>query len=339
MSSRPLVTPIEVSSTSLAPRLPTLSVVMPNYNHARYLETALRAHLEQTVPPLEILVVDDGSTDDSCAVVERVAACHPSVRLVRLTRNYGVVAAMNRGLGEARGDYICFSAADDVVTRAFVERTLQCLALYPTSGLGFSDPAELVGGSGMVYRLPLLLSERPCMLSSTDIERSLKRSYFSFPGHAVVYRRAPLVALGGFIEELHWYADWFASCVLAFRHGACYVPEVLAFFRVSPDSYSARGLRRKDVQRQLVYRVLDLLESSAFRDVARQFRASALLPEFRGRVLLWLLASPRYRSYLTARLVVRLAVRGLWSVLKPRVPGWVRPAARHLARQWARRSA
>jgi hypothetical protein len=92
-----------------------------------------------------------------------------------------------------------------------------------------------------------------------------------------------------------------------------------------------------------LYRVLDLLESSAFRDVARSFRVSALVPECHARVLLWLLASPRHRSYLTprliARLLVRLAVRVPWWVLKPYAPAWVRPAARRLARRWAQCSA
>jgi len=320
-------------------RLPTFSVVVPNYNHARYLEAALGAHLDQSAPPLEIIVVDDASTDESCAIVERLAAKHSSIRLLRLACNGGVIAAMNRGLGEARGDYVCFSAADDLVAQDFAARSLEVLARHPTAGFCFSEPAQMLGDSGVVRRLPLVLSERPCLLSSKDIERLLKHNYFSFPGHTVVYRRDALLALGGFIEELRWYADWFGNCVLAFRHGACYVPQVLAFFRVSPDSYSARGLRATGVQRELVYRMLDLLASDTFHDVARSFRVSALVPELRARVLVWLFASPRHRGYVTPRLVIRLFVRGVWWVLKPYMPQRVRPAARRLARRWSRLSA
>src|SRR5262245_21153523 len=104
---------------------PTLSVVVPNYNHSRYLKAALAAHLEQTQPPCEILVVDDASTDDSRAIVEDIAARHPSVRLISLVRNGGVNAAMNHGLRYARGDFVCFSAVDDVVSRDFAERSLR----------------------------------------------------------------------------------------------------------------------------------------------------------------------------------------------------------------------
>lgn len=317
-------------------RTPTLSVVVPNYNHSRYLKAALEGHLEQSTPPCEIIVVDDGSTDDSCAIVEDVAARHPSVRLIRLGRNGGVNAAINRGLREARGDFVSVSAVDDLVSRDFAARSLQILAEHPTAGVCFSDPAETIADSGVVQALPLRLRDRPSLIRSTELEQLLKHSWFSFPGHAVLYRRDALLAAGGFDEALRWYADWFATCLLAFRHGACYVPEVLAVFRVSPGSYHARGLRLKSVQRDLVGRVVDLLHSPECGDVAGSFRRSALVPELRMRVLVWLMASPRHRGYLTPRLAARLLVRGAWWWLRPWAPGWVRPAARRVAFGWAR---
>lgn len=311
--------------------LPTLSVIIPNFNHARYLEAALAAHLHQTAPPLEIIVVDDASTDDSCAIVERVAARHATVRLVRLPRNGGVNAAMNRGLEAARGDYVCFSAADDLVTPDFAARSLEALARHPTAGFCFSDAAVMIGDTGAVRHSPLYLSHGPCMLSPADMRQFLARTTYHLPSHAILYRRDALLALGGFIEELRWVADWFANYVLAFRHGACYVPQVLAFYRISSDTYSARGARQADVQRDLIYRVLDLLESDAFRDVARPFRGSAVIPDLRARVLLWLLASPPYRRYLTPRLAGRLLSRGLWATLGPYVPHRIRRGASRLA--------
>jgi glycosyltransferase involved in cell wall biosynthesis len=316
--------------------MPTLSVVVPNYNHGRYLKAALDAHLGQTAAPCEVIVVDDASTDDSRAIVEDIAARHPAVRLIRVARNGGVNAAINRGLREARGDFVCFSAADDLVSPDFAARSLAILAEHPTAGICFSDPAEMAGDSGAVQPLPLHLRDRPSLISPAELERLLKHSWFSFPGHAVLYRRDALLAIGGFEEDLRWYADWFATAVLAFRHGACYVPEVLAVFRVSPESYHARGVLQTTIQRQLVFRILDLLQSPDCRDVAPVFRRSALIPELRARVLLWLLSSPRHRGYVTPRLAVRLLVRGAWWWVRARVPGWVRPTARRLAFGWAR---
>ena len=318
------------SPTDHAARLPTFSVVVPNYNHAHYLEAALQAHLTQKEPPLEIIVVDDASTDDSCSVIERVAAQHPSVRLVRLPRNGGVNAAINRGLQETRGDYVCFSAADDLVAKDFAARSLEILARYPSEGFCFSDPAELQADSGIVRRFPLYLSDRPCMLPPRDVERLLAHNYFSFSSNTILYRREAIVAAGGFVEDLRWYADWFANYVLAFRHGVCYVPEVLAYFRVSEGSYSAQGVRQAAVQRDLLYRMLDLLKEDSFRDVAGCFRRAAIVPEVRVRALLWLIASSRHRGYLGSRLCIRLLFNGIWLALLPYMPVVVRRMARWL---------
>ena len=318
--------------------VPTLSVVMPSYNHARYIQAALEAHLNQSVPPLEIIVVDDASTDDSCAVVESVAARHPSVRLVRSPCNSGPNAAINRGLPETRGEYLCISTADDRVDKEFAARSLTTLARFPTAAFCFSDPAELLGDTDLTRQFPLYLSERPALFSPDDLERLMRQNFFTFSSNTVVYRREILMSIGGFREELEWQADWFANFVLAFRHGACYVPSVLAYFRVQPDSYSARGLRQAQAQRELLYRVLDLLESEEFRDVRPRFRRSAVVTEMRLRALLWLLASPRHRGYLTPRLAMRFATRQLWSFVRPYAPMGVRRRLRLLAAAPTRRS-
>ena len=318
--------------------LPTLSVVMPNYNHGRYLRAALQAHLDQSQPPVEILVVDDGSTDDSRSLVQEMAAAHPRVRLIPLPVNGGVNAAMNRGLREACGDFVCFCAADDLVTKDFAARSVGVLARFAGAAFCFSDLAVMRGDGGPVEPYPFFLSDAPCMLGPADLERLLKRHFFIFPSHTMVYRKERLLALGGFRGELAWLADWFANYVLAFRHGACYVPEVLGSFRRSAESYSARGARDPLAQRTLFFHVLDLLGSDPFRDVARPFRTCGVVPELRLRMLGWLLSAPGRRRYLTPRLAARLLFRPLRAVMSPYVPARLRRAARRLAAAPARRT-
>lgn len=314
--------------------LPPYSVVMPNFNHARYLGAALHAHLAQTVPPLEIIVIDDASSDESVDIVERLAKEHSRLRLIRLARNGGVNAAINRGLREARGDYVKVSAADDFVATNLAARSLEILARHPTAGFCSCDAAASVGESGTVQPFPLFLSDRPRLLLPGDIVRLVRHNLIGFPSNTVLYRRDALLAVGGFIEELGWLADSFANYVLAFRHGACYVPEVLGWFRLLPDSNSARGARDRPAQREALYRILDLLETPVFQDVAPAFRASTIVPFMTPapmRVLAWLLASPRHRGYLTPRLGVRLLFFGPWSVVREWIPRGLRRTARRLA--------
>ena len=314
--------------------LPQYSVVIPNFNHARYLEAALHAHLAQSVPPLEIIVVDDASSDESVAIVERLAAEHSRLRLIRMARNSGVNAAINRGLREARGDYVNISSADDVVATNLAARSLEILARHPKAGFSSCDAAVWVGERGTLEQFPLFLSDRPCLLAPGDVVRLVRHNLIGFPTNTVLYRRDALLAVGGFIEELGWLADSFANYVLAFRHGACYVPEVLGWFRLLPDSYSARGARDRPAQREALYRILDLLETPAFQDVAPAFCASTIVPFMTTvpmRVLAWLLASPRHRGYLTLRLCVRLFFFAPWSIVRAWIPRRLRRTARRLA--------
>jgi len=90
-----------------------VSVVLPNYNHARDLPRALNALLQQRLSPFEIIVVDDASTDDSVAVIRQFQQRSPFIKLIQHRENRGAPAALNSGLSAATGKLIYFAAADD----------------------------------------------------------------------------------------------------------------------------------------------------------------------------------------------------------------------------------
>src|SRR5690242_11859187 len=92
---------------------PSLSVVLPNYNHADFLPGAVEGLLSQRRPADEIIIINDGSTDNSADLIADLAHAYPNIRAVFLKENRGVVACMNYGLTLAEGDYIYFCAADD----------------------------------------------------------------------------------------------------------------------------------------------------------------------------------------------------------------------------------
>src|SRR5262249_1546333 len=128
--------------THLMP-LGTLSVIMPNYNHARLIPRALTAVLEQSHRPTEVIVLDDGSTDNSMEVIESFAQRDALVRLIRHERNQGIMAAIARGFEVSRGDYVFFPAADDYILPGHFEKSLRMLAEHPEAGLSFTNFAAL----------------------------------------------------------------------------------------------------------------------------------------------------------------------------------------------------
>lgn len=219
---------------------PTLSVVVPNYNHAQYLPTALESLLRQAVPPTEVLIYDDASTDESVAVAREFCHRFAHIRLFCAAENRGPVHWMNRALEEAGGQYIFFLAADDVVLPDFLGRSLDLLARYPDAGLcsTLSRIIDEAGADHGLYPSPRVCRNEAFLNPATSL-RILRSRGPWFMGNSTVYRRRPLMAAGGFDPSLRSFCDGFTAQVLALRHGACYIPEPLACWRRTQTGYAA----------------------------------------------------------------------------------------------------
>lgn len=120
-----------MSSTAVSAKL--LSVVMSVYNDARFVEPAVRSLLDQSLPPDEVLIADDGSTDGSGDILERLAAQDARIRLFRRS-NHGIVDSVNFLLGHAQGRYIARMDGDDVSLPERFAREVAFLETHPNVG-------------------------------------------------------------------------------------------------------------------------------------------------------------------------------------------------------------
>ena len=110
------------------------SVIMPLYNKAAYVEEGIRSVLEQTYPHYELIVVNDGSTDASAVIAEELLKEEPNARLIN-QENAGVAVARNKGVAEAKGDFVCFLDADDWWDISFLQEMQQFIKDYPEAGI------------------------------------------------------------------------------------------------------------------------------------------------------------------------------------------------------------
>lgn len=106
---------------------PIVSVIMPAYNSRRFIAQAIASVQAQSVTDWELLVIDDGSQDDTCAIVETLAAQDRRVRLIRNEQNMGVAATRNRGFDLCRGQYVALLDSDDVWYPHKLQRQLELL--------------------------------------------------------------------------------------------------------------------------------------------------------------------------------------------------------------------
>lgn len=209
-----------------------LAVFLPNYNHAAYLPQALDALLAQTVLPREICVLDDASTDNSREIIAGFAARSPLIRPVYLSENRGVASSVSNWLNQCDDRYVYFAAADDVVMPDLFERSLALLAQYPQAGL-CSSLSRLMDTGGRdlgSFETPRPLAT-PGYISSSRAAEFLMLDDGWFQGGTTIYSRAALVQAGGFNDELGGFGDGFACRAIALIHGACFIPDHLAYWR------------------------------------------------------------------------------------------------------------
>ncbi len=210
-----------------------ISVIIPCYNHGRYLGEALDSVLAQTYADWETIVVDDGSTDTTAAVAAGYA--DDRIRYV-YQENQGLSAARNTGIEQARGSYLAFLDADDRWEPAFLQTCHSALDTAP----------ELVGVIVRNYffiqeeqRLPVPGGE--VVPAGALHDRLLEGGFF--PVHAVLVRRAVVPDRGAFDTGLTSLEDW-DLWLRVTAHGAMQcLPAVLAGYRVNPGSMSTNAGR------------------------------------------------------------------------------------------------
>lgn len=220
---------------------PLVSLVVTSSNHGPYIAAAIDSVRRQTYANLEIVIVDDGSTDETVSYLqdsENVA----DLVVLRQPRT-GQSAARNRGLNAASGEIVGFMDADDQLAPTHVARLVEPLASDPTVAFAYCN-VQIINRAGEPASAFSVTDARQVV--SGDIFTSLVIGSY-FPAHAALVRRRLLTDLGGFDPDLGPHADYEIWMRLAANgHRAVYVDDRLAKYRVygATPTWDSEHLRR-----------------------------------------------------------------------------------------------
>lgn len=213
-----------------------ISIIIPAYNQARFLERAITSALGQKNVEVQVVVVDDGSTDETPDIISKFKS---DARFKGIQQpNAGLSAARNRGIAEAVGDYVCFLDSDDFYDLEKCAKQAALLDANPELGFVYCD-FTTVDEAG---------TPKPGQGSIRELQRTLSGNIFPaltlggyFPPHTVMIRRQVLDAVGHFDLALGGHADYDLWLRAAAAHRALYLDEKLASYREYGDSMSKDG--------------------------------------------------------------------------------------------------
>jgi glycosyltransferase involved in cell wall biosynthesis len=311
-----------------------VSVIVPTYNHREYIGQSIESVLQQTEQNHEVIVVNDGSTDDTESIVKTYMNRYPGKVRYLYKKNGGVASALNAGMNQATGEFLAWLSADDVFYRRKLEEQLQQLEMSPGAGLCYTD-FHVIDGSGNV------LSEvrSPSYPSRLESLRALiYKPYIN--GSTVIFRRECVDKVGDFDEDMNLTADTDMWRRILLHYDAKRVEEILVGYRWHRSNNSHNRARMLDCRRKFYEKALAsldpnllfpgmdthkahlklarLLASKGIFNLAEEYYRQALLPErsVQFRYQLW---KHRYFDRPRHTLRAKLAQRLGWYRRKSRI--------------------
>ncbi len=217
-------------------KIPFLSIIIPHYNGAYHLTTCFNALRAQTYPHLEIILVDNGSTDESVPLTRRD---FPEVKIIELGQNLGLTGAINRGIEQAQGQIIVALNNDTEVSPGWAQALVDALEAYPEAGIVASkmllfDERDTIHSAGDGFGTDGIPINRG-VWQKDEGQFDQDTYIFGGCGGAVAYRRDMLEEIGLFDEDLFMYLEdvdlnWRAQLA---GYRAVFAPKAVVYHHLS----------------------------------------------------------------------------------------------------------
>jgi glycosyltransferase involved in cell wall biosynthesis len=215
---------------------PRATVLIGAYNSAATLREAIDAVLAQTLRDIELIVIDDGSHDDSAAIAEAAARDDERARVLRMPHNVGISRSLNAGLDAARAPVVAIQDADDLSAPQRLERQLAVLE---------SRPDVAVVGSRMREVDEHGVELRPRTAFAAGDVRGVLLHFNPIPNTSAAFRRDVVLAAGGYDPRYRYAMEYDLWLRLAERHAIVALDEILATRRMSRTNVAARREREQ----------------------------------------------------------------------------------------------
>ncbi len=220
---------------------PLVTVVVPAYNHEDYVTECLSSIVEQDYPSLELIVINDGSTDSTAARIKEFMAGRCAGFRYISKENEGLVRTLNMGLSLAKGKYFCQIGSDDLLVPGSIRSRVEFLETHPDVDVVFADAYLMYGRKKTTERL-YGTAKRGYRSAEHTLKDLLTRDARIFLPTGM-FKRTLLKALGGFDEDFTWCEDTFMKYMVALHARVEYLDKVVMYHRKHDSNVSGSWLR------------------------------------------------------------------------------------------------
>ena len=262
------------------------SVIIPLYNKAPYVAKAIQSVLSQTFTDYELVIVDDGSRDDSAEMAAKAMAGRPDCRLIR-QENAGVSMARNNGVTASHGDYLCFLDADDWWEPTFLEEMSKLIAEFPDAG---------IYGTGYTI---VNETKRKTRVAPIGVEVGFEKGYINYCQvyaktlamplwtGAVCIPRPVFDGMHGFPQGIKLGEDFLLWIHIALKHKVAFLNKPLAFYNQDVDAANRGVGRLHKPEEHMLWNLADLEPSEQsnadYKQLVDNLRTYGLYPYFLSR--------------------------------------------------------
>ena len=253
-----------------------LSIILPNYNHAHFIGGAIESALSQTFTDFELIVIEDGSSDNSLEVIEGYLKKDSRIRLIQHKKNKGIAEGVKSGLASACGKYIHGLSASDCYLPGFLEKSMNQLQKFPEIGLCFTDAGLFNRDPKQYISFKVLENASSTLIfPPSTIQRVFKYAHLAIPGLSAIIKRSAFNRHGGYRENLLFMCDTFLNQQTALFEGAIYIPETLVVFR--KPGYSKSSSSDGHMRTKTLNHLREILLQPENRELLRKMRKAAVL--------------------------------------------------------------
>lgn len=247
-----------------------VSVIIPSYNSGKYINSAIDSVLNQTYKEIELIIIDDGSTDKTKEILVPYINSN-KIKYFR-QKNKGLAGARNEGIKASKGEYISFLDADDLFLSTKIEEQVKFLKEHPKCDICYCDLWHFNQDSPSV-----MMKLDNTYYSGNDVFKNLLRRNFINP-LTVVIRKSAINRFGVFNENFRCTEDWEYWVNLAWQGAQfCFLPKILAKYQIGLSNTNMSNLISGDLQRMKEVEIFENLKKKMTKDERKKYKINSII--------------------------------------------------------------